>query len=78
MEETETAIMESARQVAGGRPSFGQDVLKGRSTEIDDLTVTSPAKAGKPRFRRPSTTASSKSFMTWESASRPDRRTCNR
>ena len=37
VEETETAIMESARLVAGGRPSFGQDVLKGRSTEIDDL-----------------------------------------
>ena len=37
VEETETAIMESGRYVAGGRPSFGQDVLKGRSTEIDDL-----------------------------------------
>ncbi len=37
VEETESAIMESARLVAGGRPSFGQDVLKGRSTEIDDL-----------------------------------------
>ena len=37
VEETETAIMESARLAADGRPSFGQDVLKGRSTEIDDL-----------------------------------------
>ncbi len=37
VEETESSIVESAKMVAGGRPSFGQDVLKGRSTEIDDL-----------------------------------------
>ncbi len=37
VEDTEAAIIESASKVAGGRPSFGQDVLKGRSTEIDDL-----------------------------------------
>ena len=37
VEEVETAIIESGRLAADGRPSFGQDVLKGRSTEIDDL-----------------------------------------
>jgi len=37
LEAVEAELVAGARQLAGGRPSFLQDVLKGRPTEIDDL-----------------------------------------
>ena len=46
VEEVEIAIIESGRLAADGRPSFGQDVLKGRSTEIDDLNGYVSRKGG--------------------------------
>ncbi|MGH7318617.1 MAG: ketopantoate reductase family protein, partial [Candidatus Rokuibacteriota bacterium] len=33
----EAEMTAGAQQLSGGRPSFLQDVLKGRRTEIDDL-----------------------------------------
>ena len=80
VEEVETAIIESGRYVAAdGRPSFGQDVLKGRSTEIDDLNGYVSRKGREAGVsQRPSTTASSKSCTIWGSASRPDSRIFNR
>jgi 2-dehydropantoate 2-reductase len=37
VEQVEMKLLDSAKRTAGGRPSFGQDVLKGRRTEIDYL-----------------------------------------
>lgn len=37
VEQVEMKLMESAKRNPGGRPSLGQDVLKGRRTEIDYL-----------------------------------------
>lgn len=37
LEQVEMQLMEAGRRTAGGRPSFGQDVLKGRRTEIEFL-----------------------------------------
>jgi 2-dehydropantoate 2-reductase len=37
LEEVEVDLMAGARQLAGGRPSLLQDVMRGRRTEIDEL-----------------------------------------
>jgi 2-dehydropantoate 2-reductase len=37
LEEVEADLMAGARQLAGGRPSLLQDVMRGRRTEIDEL-----------------------------------------
>ncbi len=37
LEQVELQLMEAGRRTAGGRPSFAQDVLKGRRTEIEYL-----------------------------------------
>ncbi|MSQ09048.1 MAG: ketopantoate reductase family protein [Dehalococcoidia bacterium] len=53
VEQVELKLLETAQRTAGGRPSFGQDVLKGRRTEIEYLNGYVAAQGRKAGVKTP-------------------------